>query len=689
MTRPARSEFVSRAILWIGLSLSILIVAVRPISAAESLVWSPSRMLGVLRVANVHVSPDGQRVAYSVRTPVMLADKSEFRSHIHLAMGDGKTSRSLTQGDASCSDPQWSPDGQWIVFITNRVGKKNLWCIRSDGGEAQQLTEMKSDVNGFRWSNDGAALAFTATDALSSDEERRNREKNDARVIDANLKYNRLYVIAFKSPPAIVSDPRCLTLAERSVTIDGSRAGRSAFDWSPDDRSIAFSHTSTPKSDDWPSGDISVVDVTSGKVTPLVSTAAAEGSPLYSPDGQSIAYTASDTPPTWAGTRTVHIIATAGGASRRLSDTYDDFGRSSELVGFTRDGSRLLYSEAHGTTTKLRALPMNGAAVDIFTTEGVSSAGFTLNATRSHVGYSWEGLQSPPEAWSSPIESFAPRQASHVQAKLPIDQLGTTKLIRWKSTDGLEIEGLLTYPLRYQAGTKVPLLLVVHGGPMGVFAQTFDGTATQYPVAAFAEQGYAVLRANPRGSSGYGKKFRYANYGDWGGGDYRDLMTGVDHVIAQGIADPERLGVMGWSYGGFMTSWTITQTKRFRAASVGAGVTNLMSFTGTADIPGFLPDYFGGEFWHKFEAYRDHSAMFHVRGVTTATLIQHGERDERVPLSQGQELYNALKRQGCTTQMVVYPRTPHSIDEPRLLLDCMQRNLDWFEQHVLRPSSSR
>jgi dipeptidyl aminopeptidase/acylaminoacyl peptidase len=255
-------------------------------------------------------------------------------------------------------------------------------------------------------------------------------------------------------------------------------------------------------------------------------------------------------------------------------------------------------------------------------------------------------------------------------------------VVRWNSADGLEVEGLLTYPVGYEKGKRYPLLLVIHGGPMGVFTQSHVAAPGPYPVAAFAARGYAVLRPNVRGSSGYGKKFRYANYGDWGGGDYRDLMTGVDAMIERGVADPDRLGVMGWSYGGFMTSWVITQTKRFKAASVGAGVTNLMSFTGTADIPSFLPDYFGGEFWDRFDAYRGHSAMFHVKGVSTPTLIQHGERDERVPLSQGQELYNALKRQGCTVQMVVYPRTPHGIEEPKLLLDCMNRNLEWFDRHV-------
>jgi dipeptidyl aminopeptidase/acylaminoacyl peptidase len=267
--------------------------------------------------------------------------------------------------------------------------------------------------------------------------------------------------------------------------------------------------------------------------------------------------------------------------------------------------------------------------------------------------------------------------------------LGRTEVIRWKSADGLEIEGLLTYPVGYAKGKRAPLLLVIHGGPMGVFTQSFAGTAGPYPVAAFAAKGYAVLRANVRGSSGYGKKFRYANYGDWGGGDFQDLMTGVDHVIGLGVADPERLGVMGWSYGGYMTAWTITQTKRFRAASVGAGVTNLMSFTGTADIPSFLPDYFAGEFWDRLDAYRAHSAMFHVKGVSTPTLIQHGERDARVPLTQGKELYNALKRQGCATQMVIYPRTPHGIEEPRLLLDCMKRNLEWFDRYLQGPKEAR
>jgi dipeptidyl aminopeptidase/acylaminoacyl peptidase len=276
-----------------------------------------------------------------------------------------------------------------------------------------------------------------------------------------------------------------------------------------------------------------------------------------------------------------------------------------------------------------------------------------------------------------------PARVSHAQGR-PAAPVPASEVISWKSSDGMAIEGVLTYPTGYQKGTKVPLLVIIHGGPTGVFMRTFIGAASPYPVAAFASRGYAVLRCNVRGSSGYGKTFRYANLGDWGGGDYRDIMSGVDHLVSIGVADPERLGVMGWSYGGYMTSWIVTQTKRFKAASCGAGVSNLMSFTGTSDIASFLPSYFGGEYWDKFDAWRSRSAMFNVKGVTTPTLIQHGEADDRVPVSQSYEFYNALKRQGVTTKFTVYPRQPHGFEEPKMTLDAARANVEWFDRFVAK-----
>jgi dipeptidyl aminopeptidase/acylaminoacyl peptidase len=647
--------------------------------------WTPELMMQVKRVGSVQVSSNGKSVLFTVREALLDNGQSEYRTQIHLTHLDGSPSRQLTHGDKSCDDPQWSPDGRWVAFVSSRIGKKNLWVIPSDGGESIQLTESKSDIGSFRWSPLGQSLAFTAIDANTDLEERNLKEKNDVKVVDENVKLNRLSVIDFNPAGKHPSPARQLTTGNLSVASE-ARAGRSGYDWSPDATQIVFAHTTSPRPDDWPSADISLLNLASSTVKPLVHSRSAETSPLFSPDGKLIAYTSSDDPPSWGGVRSVYTITASDGTATKLSDTYDGFGRYSELVGWSADGGQIYFTEVRGTRMRLMALPLKEAPVEFshpgLLSTGMSLSGISLNATRTHFGFGWEKLDQPIEAVISRVTNFEPQVVSQVNVDLPKPQLGRTEVIRWKSTEDFEIEGLLTYPVGYEPGTRYPLLLVIHGGPMGVFTETFDGNSGTYPIAAFASGGYAVLRPNPRGSSGYGAKFRHANYNDWGGGDFRDVMSGVHHVIALGIADPDRMGIMGWSYGGFMTSWAITQTKRFRAASVGAGVTNLMSFTGTSDIPGFLPDYFHGEYWDKLDAYQHHSPMFQIKNVTTPTLIQHGNQDERVPLSQGEELYNALKRQGCITKMVVYPRTPHSIEEPRLLLDCMHRNLDWFDKYV-------
>jgi dipeptidyl aminopeptidase/acylaminoacyl peptidase len=446
--------------------------------------------------------------------------------------------------------------------------------------------------------------------------------------------------------------------------------------------------------DDWTKGDVSVVEVASGAIRPVAATAAAESNPAFSPDGGTIAYEGSDTPATWATTARIHVVPAKGGAARALAPTFDE---QPDLLGWTADGTRVMVSEPRGTIRRLTALPVDGGAGTDITPADTTVETAALNASRTRIGFVSQAPDRAPEAYVADLPvaaaaktrgraaarpAWAPVQVSHVQ-DLPPVPFGKTEVVSWKAPDGETIEGLLTYPVGYASGTRVPLLVIVHGGPTGVFVRSFTGGPSPYPVAGFASHGFAVLRCNVRGSSGYGRAFRYANYKDWGGGDYRDILAGVDALVALGVADPDRLGIMGWSYGGYMTSWVITQTKRFKAASVGAGVTNLMSFTGTADIPSFIPDYFGGEHWDAFDVWRAHSAMFNVKGVTTPTLIQHGEADRRVPVSQGYELYNALKRQGVTTKMVVYPRQPHGIQEPKLMRDAMTRNLEWFDRFVL------
>jgi dipeptidyl aminopeptidase/acylaminoacyl peptidase len=592
-----------------------------------------------------------------------------------LARSDGSSGLALTAGEKSSTSPAWSPDARWIAFVSARGGKPNLWRIRVDGGEAEALTDEKGGVQSPQWSPDGSRIAFLMTEPPTEDEEKADKEKRDARVVDENLKPLRLYVVGVEKDASGKRPVRALTPSTLSI---GDVEGAARFDWAPDGKSIVFAHRPTPKVDDWPKSDLSLVDVESGGVRSLVATAAAESAPAFSPDGAEIAYTASDVPPTWGFTTRVYVVAAAGGTPRALAETYD---RQPDLLGWSRDGKRLLVGEVHRTVGALAGLPRDGGAPVDLSPPDLMVTGPALDRTGARVGFVSQAPERAPEAFVASLDGFSPVQVSHAQ-ELPAADLGKTDVVGWKSADGRPIEGLLTYPAGYAAGRRVPLLVVVHGGPTGVFQRAFTGTPSPYPIAAFAGRGYAVLRCNVRGSSGYGRDFRYANYRDWGGGDYKDILAGVDALVAKGVADPDRLGVMGWSYGGYMTSWIITQTRRFKAASVGAGVTNLMSFTGTADIPGFIPDYFGGDYWDFFDRWRTRSAMFNVKGVTTPTLIQHGEADRRVPVSQGYEFYNALKRQGVTTRMVVYPRQPHGLQEPKLVQDAMERNLEWFDRWV-------
>jgi dipeptidyl aminopeptidase/acylaminoacyl peptidase len=353
-----------------------------------------------------------------------------------------------------------------------------------------------------------------------------------------------------------------------------------------------------------------------------------------------------------------------------------------EILHWSSDSARLLFTGEKGTRRILYAVSTEGMPKALYTpARGIISAA-TLNATGTYVGFVLESPDEPPEAFQMSWPNPAPVSVSAANIDLPKLPIGETQRIRWKSKDGLTIEGLLTLPVGYESGKRYPLVVIIHGGPMGWFNENFIGSPDIYPLASFAARGYAILRPNIRGSGGYGQKFRFANLNDWGGKDYEDLMAGVDHLIALGLADPERLAIMGWSYGGYMTSWAITQTSRFKAAVVGAGPTNLWSCAGSMDIQGFLPDYFSAEPWDNLDVYLKHSPMYYVKGVTTPTLILHGEADLRVPVSQGFELYNALKRQGVTTQMVVYPRMGHGPSEPEFELDIMRRHLDWLAKYL-------
>jgi dipeptidyl aminopeptidase/acylaminoacyl peptidase len=665
---------LATAAIFLGLVVLFASAVTAQTSAAA---WDPEMQLKVRAVGTPRVSPDGKRMVYTVSEAVITPEKSEFVTQIWMATIAAKENVQITFGDKSSTNPKWSPDGNWIAFTSNRKdNKNNLYLLSLNGGEAEPLTDVKSAVTTFAWSPDGRSIAFTMTDPKSEEEEKNDKAKNDFRWVDENLKMSRLYVLAVQKDANGKREPRKLTTGNFNVD---------EFDWSADSSRIAFSHSKTPVANDWTTSDVSIVEVATAKVAILANTPAAESSPIYAPDGNSIAILVSDNPPRWAQTGVIQVFATNAtsasnvGQPKSLIASYD--GQPS-IAGWSADGRRIYFSEAKGTGTQIYALDVGANRIEEIKTSPAVYSAVALNRSGTTFGFVRQTPDTPGDAYVASVSDFTPVQISRVNADLKMPAVGRTEVIRWKAKDGKEIEGLLTYPAGYQNGQRVPLILNIHGGPTGVFQQTFIGGRGVYPLATFASRGYAVLRPNPRGSSGYGTEFRRANMQDWGGGDYQDLMAGVDRVIEMGVADPDRLGVMGWSYGGFMTSWIVTQTHRFKAASAGAPVTNLMSFNGTADIPSFIPDYFGGQSWEVMDLYQKHSPMFNVKGVTTPTMIQQGDADVRVPISQGYEFYNALKVQGVPTRMLVLPRQPHGPNEPKMQLAAMKANLEWFEKYL-------
>jgi dipeptidyl aminopeptidase/acylaminoacyl peptidase len=636
--------------------------------------WTPDLMLQTARVSGARPSPDGRRVLYTVSTPVMTDDRSEFVSQLWIAGADGSGARALTAHPKGGSAPRWSPDGRTIAFLSSRTGAPNVFLMSPDGGEPVQLTAVSGGVLDFAWAPDGRTIAVTATDAPPADDEARKRSRDDWFWVDETPRLARLHLVDATQPVAAPRAPRRLGTLDRHVT---------GFEWAPDGRELAAVHQSGPLANWWPTGQVSLVDVASGAWRRLTQAPGAQQQVTWAPDGRTLALVVSDGPARWAQSDQVVVVPRGGdaeGAPRRLPLTYD---ATPQLVGFTADGRQLLILEPRRTLAALYAMDVaTGSTRNLAEGSPLLVGDVALNAARTMVGLAGQGSDVAPEAWVTPLARFAPVRVSAAN-QAPRPPIGRTEVVRWTSPDGREIEGLLTYPVGHVAGTRVPLLTLVHGGPAGVHAQSYLGVSSaSYPVAAFSSRGYAVLRPNPRGSGGYGTEFRRANLKDWGGGDYQDIQAGVDALIARGLADSTRLGIMGWSYGGFMTSWTITQTTRFRAASIGAPVTHPASFDGTSDIPDFIPDYFGGRAWDVPDEYRKHSPLLHAGKARTPSLIQHGDADVRVPISQGYEFFNALQRQGVPSRMQVFPRQGHGLTEPRMLRARMQANLDWFAKYI-------
>ena len=635
--------------------------------------WTPEQCLKIKNITAVQVSPDGSKVLYTVREALMTDDRSEYVNQVWLCNADGSNTIQLTKGDKNSSNPKWSPDGKWIAFTSSRDSKNNLYVLPVGGGEAEKVTEAKSSVGNYDWSRDGTMIAFTMIDAAGDKEEKNKKAKDDWYYMDEEIKQTRLFVLWLNKKDTA---GKCI---QKKLTKENYNVN--AFDWSADGKSIAYSYGKSPEVNDNVYSDISIIDIESGNIQTIANTEAGETNPEFSPDGKMLVYYSTGDPVDWSGPRYAKIYSLADGKSWRLKATPDENGA---IVGWTPDGKNILWSEANKTLNSIYQLSVDGKICNEWNKGSKEMIGTpSLNATGTYLAFTLQNPSQLPEAYISPLNNFSPQKITSINADYNNKPLPKTELVKWKGADGREIEGLLTYPIGYQSGQKVPFILNVHGGPAGVFSQNcVAANQGTYPIAALSEMGFAILRPNPRGSSGYGTAFRTANREDWGGKDFQDLMAGVDYVIKMGVADENKMGVMGWSYGGFMSSWIVGHTDRFKVASIGAPVVDLSHQNLTDDIEGFLPSYFKSNPWDDWSKYDAHSPLRFVQNVKTPVMLQHGEADLRVPFSNSVMFYNALRRRNVPVRLLALPRQPHGPTEPRMVLKTMQTNVEWFEKYI-------
>jgi dipeptidyl aminopeptidase/acylaminoacyl peptidase len=636
--------------------------------------WSPEQCLKIKNITSVRVSPDGLKVLYSVRQAVMTDDRSEYVNQVFLCNIDGTNTIQLTQGDRNNSNPKWSPDGSKVVFISNRDGRNNLYIISSSGGDAEKITDSKSGVNNFEWSQDGKMIAYIMTDIPGETDEKRKKQKDDWYYVDEIILQNRLYVLWLdENDSSGKLKWKLLTRENRNII---------SFDWSPDGKWIVYAHGKSPLANDNLYSDISMINIVTNEVKNVANTGAGETDPLFSPDGKYIGYLCSEDPVVWGGKVFIDVVSAQGGPEKKLAPTPNYY---PNILSWSHDSRYIYVAEANKTLLSIYKLGLDGHEITEWNkgcTDFVS--GFSLNKTGISFGFVLQNPSKPGEAYVSTASAYNPVRISDINADIAGKPVPRTELIHWKSFDGKEIEGLLTYPINYEPGRKYPLVLNPHGGPAGVHPQSFiacnQGT---YPIAAFAENGILVLRPNPRGSTGYGVEFRLANQRDLGGGDFKDIMAGVDYIITMGMADPDKLGVMGWSYGGFMTGWIIGHTDRFKAASIGDANIDLSFQNLTNDVPGSLLSYMKSAPWDDWAGYDEHSPLRYVQNVKTPVFIQHGEADIRVPLGNSLMFYHALLRRGIPVRLLILPRQPHIPNEPKMILKVSQSNLAWFEKYLL------
>lgn len=650
-------------------------------------------VMSIRSLGSVEISPDGHAVAYTVSDwvrpgPGSTSEAPSRRSHIWLVSTTGSdTSHQLTFGDHGESGPKWSPDGHTIAFISSRGeagAKSQIWLLPTNGGEAHQLTNARDGAGGFEWSPDGSKIAYISVDSTPRDVEAKRRRRDDAEVFEGNFRRYHLWVVQ-------VATGRAEEIVHGDFTLS-ALAISSVPQWSPDGTRIAFVASPTGLLRDLRGG-VYIVNVATKQLDRIASefrsAADALNQPVWSPDGRTLAFptfvqssriSGDSIPEPLLGNGELVLYNVASKRSKVADDSHIDVMLSQPQ--WTPDGRSLLFTSSDSAYQSVFQFDVAASQFSRITNKK-SIHGLSLSKDGTRVAFSMGTTTSPNDVYVSDTRFASPVRLTTLNPQIANFALGDQKVITWNGSNGSSIQGVLLLPVGYTAGNRYPLLVEEHGGPTGASDNDFKATSTS-PGQVWAGRGWAVLYPNPHGSTGYGAKFMRSNIKDLGGADFRDIMDGVDDVIRLGIADSSKLAFEGWSYGGYMAAWVVGHTSRFKAARMGAGMSDLASMYGTSEIPGYIGMFEGGVPSAQTRTlYTTMSPITYADRVTTPLLILHGASDPRVAPGQAMEFYRALKDRGKTVQLVLYPREQHGFGEYYHLLDRMQRDYAWITKYTL------
>ncbi|HET6583912.1 MAG TPA: S9 family peptidase, partial [Nannocystaceae bacterium] len=569
--------------------------------------------------------------------------------------------------------PQFAPDGESIAYLGRREGESTtqVYRIAIAGGEAERLTDTRTSVRELEWSPDGNAIAYTTEVEPTAEEKAAKIAGRDWKLGDVDGTRRQLFVLTLGDDEAKAVTPREFHV-ER-------------FRWSP--RGDAFALVGGERADvdaTMMYGGVFEVARAGGVPQRLCPTQGKLGTLAWSPDGSTVAFLgASDLHDPTPGV--VFTVPAAGGKARARTLAYAGTG---QWLAFTGNDTLVVLAN-EGTQSAVQRLSLRDDALARVTKDGPVCHDVDVARQGTVLACAGDTAEHPAELFVGSTRGGKLRRLSHSNPQLERKRLGAQQVVKWNGPDGLEIAGVLTKPVGWSARTRYPLVVLPHGGPEGISLAGWN-TRAGYPAQLFATRGYMVLEPNYRGSSGRGVAFGKADQKDLGGKEFADVLAGIDMLVEQGLVDPERVGMGGWSYGGYFSGLAATQhTKRFRAAMVGAAITDWMSFTGTTEI-----EHENSLVHWNLWPYDEHelawmrSPMAHTKGAKTATLVVHGLDDSRVPPEQAKELYRALRHAGVTTELVLYPREGHGLAERAHQIDFVGRYLDWFDEH-LAPTTAK